>query len=331
MKYILNEIPIKTTNSFNINNIKVDINLDNNISYDEYITNNKDINIKYEKSNDFNTLLGFNYKKCLKLNIDINKEYKEDIIFIYNSKDTLINEININCNNAKANIIFKYESNNNCILKQNINLNNSNINITNINLLDNNKIFILENISNLYNSILNQNLIDIGSNIKIINYKSIINKNSESNINNLYIGCDNNKLDMVFNYINNNEFAKANIKSIGILNDKAIKNNKLNIEFKSNAFNSIGKENEDVTILSDDVTNRSAPILLCNCDNVIGEHSVSSGMIDDKILYYLKSRGISYDNALKLILYSKYNKIVSNINNLELEEEIIKYINEKIL
>ena len=70
-------------------------------------------------------------------------------------------------------------------------------------------------------------------------------------------------------------------------------------------------------------------MLLCHEDDVNGEHGVSSGKIDPKKLYYILTKGISYEDARKLIIKANFNNIINEIPDEELQEKIIEII-EKI-
>ena len=339
MKYILNEIPVKTTNSFNINNLKIDLDIPKDFTTKEFITKNtQDIEIKYSKSRDFNSNIGLTIPSALNIDINITKSIKKPIEFIYEfTNDNLVDNININCKeNVEANIIFKYiskkDNNNFHHVKQIINLsNNSNLIITTVNLLNSNSISLIANESNVSEeSTLIQNLIDIGGKIKINNYKSIINKNGKGYLNNIYLGKSNDIIDMNYHYINNGTSSVANIESRGVLNDLAKKNFRGTIDFISGCAKSIGKESEDCILLSDTCVSRSVPILLCGEEDVEGAHSVSSGKIDEEKIFYMRARGIDKEEATKMIILSNFNNILSNINNKRLENELLKIIESKI-
>ena len=336
MKYILNEIPIKTTNNFNINNLKIELNLPNNLEFKEFKT--KNIELKYNIINSFNSKVGLNFNKALDITIDIKDKIDENIELLYefSNNDTLIDNININFHeNSKANIImiFKSIDNGNHFhhLKENLNVsNNSNGTITIVNLLNQNSTSILaieNNIKN--NSKITHNLIDIGGNIKINNIYSVTNKYSENYLNNIYVGI-NDIIDMNYNYINNDINSTNIIESQGVLDNKSTKKFRGTIDFIKDSKKSIGKENENCILLSDNAISSSVPILLCGEEDVIGNHSISSGKIDDDKLFYLMSRGLNINEAKKLIIFSNFNKIISNIPDDNLKNEIIEKINSLI-
>ena len=83
-------------------------------------------------------------------------------------------------------------------------------------------------------------------------------------------------------------------------------------------------------ILSNKAKSKSMPVLLCHEEDVNGEHGVSSGKLDEDKLFYIMTKGISYDDARKLIVKANFNNIINKITNKELKKEIISEIDKKI-
>ena len=336
MEYILNKIPVKTTNNFNINDLKINLSLPEKYEFKKYITN---IDIKYSVINDFDSKIGLKFDKALNIDITI-KDKIDDLIeltYEFINDDVLINNININyLENSKANIILRYVSKDlnthfNYI-KQNIKMDKYSMgNITVINDLNKSSYNFIASESILKShSNLNQNIIDIGSNIKVYNYYSNVLDYSKSTLNNIYIGLKENIVDMNYHYVNTGIKSVTNIESVGILNDLANKKFRGTIDFVSGAKDSIGKVLEDAILLSDTCKSSSVPILLCGEENVEGAHSVSTGKIDMDKLFYLMSRGMSENEAIKTIILGNFNKIINNIPNDLIKEELIENIENKI-
>ena len=111
--------------------------------------------------------------------------------------------------------------------------------------------------------------------------------------------------------------------------DNASKNFKGTIDFIEGSSKSIGKELERVTLLSDTAVTKSLPMLLCHEEDVEGAHGVSTGKIDNEKLFYMMSRGMSYKDAIKLILVSEFD-IALNMLNDELKDELKKIIEDRL-
>lgn len=339
-KYILNNTPVMTTNNFGINNISLDLDISNNYSFNDFEITNNDLKIIKTIEKNFNSKIGLSFDKSYKLKIYIEKIIEKPIIFTYNFKknNTLIDEVEINVDeNSKVNLIFKYigSDDTKCFhhLKQVINLkNNSNCNVSIINLINDSSDSFLSFENNLEsNSSLTHNIIDLGGKIKISNYYSKLNDNSNNNLNNIYFGTDNDIIDMNYYMDIIGKNANCNINSQGALNKKAIKNFKGTIDFKKGSSKSNGNELENVILLSKEAKSKSLPMLLCSEEDVIGSHGVSSGKIDDEKLFYLMTRGLSKKEAEKLIVNSNFDKIINEIKDKKIKEEILKEIDKKIL
>ena len=62
MKYILNKIPIKTTNSFNLNELQIDLDIPNNSNYKDFeMINSKYYDIKTSIKKDLVSNIGLSF------------------------------------------------------------------------------------------------------------------------------------------------------------------------------------------------------------------------------------------------------------------------------
>ncbi len=347
MKYILNETPVKTTNGFMINNINVDLDIPLvyklniiNIVSDEM--DKIDIDINKPNTNE-TTKIGLEDTLDYEINITV-KEYEElknDCIIEYhftNDANKLFSRININAKeSSKSKFIIKFISEDYTpafnYLKQINNVEkNAHLDISivpNINKDSNNLIAIENNVEE--SGFINHNLYDLKGNKRITNYYTNLNDiSSSNNLNNIYIGKDDSILDM--NYLTELKGVKteSNMTTYGILNDKAIKNYKSTIDFKSGCKKAFGKEYENVLLLSDNAITKSLPMLLCTEEDVSGSHSVSSGKVDNNQLFYIMSRGLSKSEATKLIVFANFNSLLNKESNEELRNEIIELIEKEI-
>ena len=100
----------------------------------------------------------------------------------------------------------------------------------------------------------------------------------------------------------NLELIFADLEMVNKRLDKARKNFKGTIDFKTGSKKAKGKENEYCTLLSDTSYSKALPMLLCTEDDVEGEHSTATGKVDDNELFYIMTRGISEKEAKKMIV-----------------------------
>ena len=82
-------------------------------------------------------------------------------------------------------------------------------------------------------------------------------------------------------------------------------------------------------LLSNKAKSIALPMLLCTEEDVEGNHSTASGKVDAKQLFYLMTRGLSYKEAVKLIVKANFQKIIDRINDEELRNVILKEIDKE--
>lgn len=343
----LNETPVRTSRNFRINNIKLE-----DIELPGELTKFNNIEIKTENSkiseDVSNTKLKFGTSIELEENIIKNSNSnikietigkKENIEITYKFDDNnlnLVNNLEIIAD-GQVDIIIKYESKtekecfHNGIIKLNAK-ENAKVNICIINLL-NDKTNNFEAIENelKQNSDVNYTIIDIGAKNSISNYYSnIIGNNAKNDLKTIYLGTGNQIKDI--NYIAHliGEKTLVDIDVQGALNDNAKKNFKGTIDFKKGCKKAKGNENEYCMLLSDTAKSIALPMLLCTEADVEGNHSTASGKAEKEALFYIMSRGISYKEAIKLIIRARFNEIIERIKDEKLQEKILEEIDRRL-
>ena len=345
-KLKVNDTPVRTARNFKINNIEVELDLPEKIAEfkNVEIINDKS-NIDIEVSNlpltygNGKILEELNYETAnSKVRIQTSNK-KEDIRIRYNFDDNnvnLINQIEIIAN-GDTNVIIEYKSQtsqkclHNGIIRTIAN-EKTKLNVTIVNLLNENSDN-FEAIENRLekNSKVKYTIIDIGGKTSVSNYYlNIIGENADNDLKSIYLGIGEQRKDI--NYIAELRGTKTNIDIDvqGALKDSAKKNFKGTIDFKKGSKKAKGNENEYCMLLSDKAKSIALPMLLCTEEDVEGNHSTASGKVDEKQLFYIMTRGISYKEAVKLIVKSKFNKIIERISDEELKNEILSEIDKRL-
>lgn len=345
-KLKVNDTPVRTARNFKINNIEVELDLPEKIAEfkNVEIINDKST-IDSEVSNlpltygNGKILEELNYETAnSKIRIQTSNK-KEDIRIRYNFDDNnvnLINQIEIVAN-GDTNVIIEYKSQtsqkclHNGIIRTIAN-EKAKLNVTIVNLLNENSDN-FEAIENRLekNSKVKYTIIDIGGKTSVSNYYSnIIGENADNDLKSIYLGIGEQRKDI--NYIAELRGTKTNIDIDvqGALKDSAKKNFKGTIDFKKGSKKAKGNENEYCMLLSDKAKSIALPMLLCTEEDVEGNHSTASGKVDEKQLFYIMTRGISYKEAVKLIVNSKFNKIIERILDEELKDEILGEIDKRL-
>ena len=83
-------------------------------------------------------------------------------------------------------------------------------------------------------------------------------------------------------------------------------------------------------LLSDKAKSLALPMLLCSEEDVEGNHSTSSGKVGNKELFYIMSRGFSKKEAEKLLVRAKFNKVLENIKDEDLKNQILNEIDKRL-
>lgn len=340
---ILNETPVRTSNNFRINNISVE---NVTLPTKKELFNNIDIRQKgFECENISNNPFAFGTGKVLEDNINnfanhcLKMQGKGNLTITYNFDDnniTLINNLEIIAD-GDSNILIIYKSNTDkkCFHNGKIKLiskENAKIDIAIVNLLNNNSDHLEEMENELYaDSTVNYTIIDIGGKNSITNYYS--NAKGEKSVNELktvYLGIENQLKDLNYVAHLNGEKTVVNIDVQGALKDTAKKNFKGTLDFKKGCKKAKGDENEFCMLLSDKAKSIALPMLLCTEDDVEGNHSTASGKVDANDLFYIMSRGIEYKEAIKLIVRARFHKIIENIKDEEIKQEILQEIDRRL-
>lgn len=346
----INETPARTSRNFNINNIKLEnIEIPENITTFENVTitgenpiienNTSNINLVYGLGEVLISQVKTQSNQKLKLTIDSKVNKETQIEFQFDDENlALLEDIEIVAKeDTNSTIIIKYLSDDkvqayhNGILRVNAK-ENSNINIIIVNLMNSNS----NNFMSIENSLednskINYCIVDFGGKNSITNYYSnIIGANSDNKLNTIYLGKENQLFDL--NYIGELRGEKSNIdiEVQGALKDSAKKHFKGTIDFKKGCKKATGNENEACMLLSDKAKSLALPMLLCSEEDVEGNHSSSAGKIGEKELFYIMSRGFELKEAMKLMVRAKFNKILENIENKGLKEEILQEIDERL-
>lgn len=135
-------------------------------------------------------------------------------------------------------------------------------------------------------------------------------------------------LDM--NFVTN-EWGKkvsSNMDASGVLLDNSTKVYRGTIDFKEGAKGASGFEKEDTLLFSPNIINKSVPLILCHEEDVEGDHGATIGRIDEKLLFYIKSRGIDEKAAKQLMTEAYINAVTEQIGDDETEGKVIKYVSE---
>ena len=112
----------------------------------------------------------------------------------------------------------------------------------------------------------------------------------------------------------------------GVLSEKATKIFRGTIDFRKGCAGSVGNEKEEVLLLDDTIVNQTIPLILCDEEDVEGNHGASIGKIDEELLFYLESRGIGEEEVYEMMAKAKINAICNKISEEETKSQVQEYL-----
>jgi Fe-S cluster assembly protein SufD len=144
------------------------------------------------------------------------------------------------------------------------------------------------------------------------------------------IGRGDQKQNFVAQIFNHGKHSEGYILTHGVMKDNAssIFNGITKIEH--GATKSHGEQTERVLMLSEKARGDANPILLIDEDDVTAGHAASVGRIDPLQMFYLMSRGISKDEAERLIIHGFLAPVVSQMPLESVKNRLVEVIERKV-
>lgn len=149
------------------------------------------------------------------------------------------------------------------------------------------------------------------------------------NVDTAYLMENESKLDM--NYIARHigKSTESLMTVNGVLSNKAQKLFRGTIDFRRGASGSVGNEKEDVLLLTDDIINKTIPLILCKEEDVVGNHGATIGKLDDDVIFYFESRGVPKKQVYSLMAKARIDSVCKKIDDKETKKTIEEYLNNK--
>ena len=277
----------------------------------------KFIKIDAKKKIEKPVYINYNFNKENNLLIDYNvivaDEFSEGTVIInYNSEDNTKHY-----HNGIIKVIAKPNSKLKVIKIQNLNLNSYNFEGSKTEVYGNAELSIFS--------------IELGAKVNVISNKNYLEEDgSKVEIWPGYLADKDRKVDLEYSIIFRGRNTEGLIEGRGAVKDTARKVFRGNLYFKKGARHSVGKEGEFAILLDKGVRSDSIPGLFCDEDDVIGEHSASIGKIDENKLFYLMSRGLSENNAKKLIIESSFKPILNSIEDEKIKNKLLEELEKRV-
>lgn len=141
-----------------------------------------------------------------------------------------------------------------------------------------------------------------------------------------YSGGQGQHLDMNYTARHRGIKTESLMDASGVLTDDAFKLFRGTIDFISGSSGSKGEEKEDVLLLGENMVNQTIPLILCGEDDVEGNHGATIGKLDERMMFYLYSRGISKENAEQMMARARIDALCERIPVRKIREQVYTYL-----
>ena len=116
----------------------------------------------------------------------------------------------------------------------------------------------------------------------------------------------------------------SNMDANGVLTGNAKKVLRGTIDLVHGCKGSEGAENETVLLASRGVDNKTVPVILCDEDDVAGNHGATIGHVRPEQLFYLGCRGLSEEAAEALFTAAKLEDAALSAPDAEMRETVLR-------
>jgi Fe-S cluster assembly protein SufD len=132
--------------------------------------------------------------------------------------------------------------------------------------------------------------------------------------------------DIKIGHLEENSF--SSVKMFGVISDQANLTFLGTSDIAKGAKKSVTRQEGRIADLSKGGKGEVSPILKIGEDDVKASHGAALGKVPDEALFYLMSRGLTRDEAMKLITLGYLKPIVQEITSQGEKEKLLGYLGE---
>ncbi len=134
------------------------------------------------------------------------------------------------------------------------------------------------------------------------------------------------RLDMNYTVRHVGKKTRSEMRASGVLEEDASKIFRGTIDFPRGCRGAKGSETEEVLLLGDKQINQTIPLILCQEEDVEGDHGATIGRLDEQVLFYMASRGISRAAAERIIARARLDAVSALIPSDAVRAEIADFL-----
>ena len=127
-----------------------------------------------------------------------------------------------------------------------------------------------------------------------------------------YLGARDQVRDFNYELRHRGRKTECQIDANGVLTGTSKKVYRGTIDLVHGCKGATGAERETVLLANKGVDNKTVPVILCDEDDVAGNHGATIGHVRPEQLFYLASRGISPDDAERLFITASFEEAAIN-------------------
>lgn len=154
-------------------------------------------------------------------------------------------------------------------------------------------------------------------------------KNAKGYIYGIFVGNDTDKMNINHTVVHNAEHTESDILVKGILSGKSIAEYNSLIKMNDGVKKAVGNQKEDTLLLSHDARVNAVPNLEVAHNDVKCSHAVSTTNVDKTKLFYMNSRGIETDDAVKELAFAHLSDVLDKVDE-QTRAKILTIIENKI-
>ncbi len=139
-----------------------------------------------------------------------------------------------------------------------------------------------------------------------------------------YLGARTQTRDFNYAIRHRGRATESDLEANGVLAGSSAKCLRGTIDLTHGCKGSSGSEHETVLLADDRVDNKTVPVILCDEDDVAGNHGATIGHIQPEQLFYLQARGISADEAEGLFIRAKLEDAALSAPDDEIRASVIR-------
>ncbi len=118
----------------------------------------------------------------------------------------------------------------------------------------------------------------------------------------------------------------SEMNASGVLEENAFKLFRGTIDFPRGCAGAKGNEKEDILLLGERQVNQTIPLILCQEEDVEGNHGATIGRLPEQVLFYLGTRGISSEAAEDLIASAKLEAVCGLIPDEKVKQTVRAFL-----